>query len=512
MAPDNTREARRTAVALLVLGQGCLQTWLFVTLFSPVIHGQSMSDVGLLGTITMAWCIGFVAAMLLGALPWPHLPRHGSSHDGPCAKHPALATSWRPSRGMRLSMVGTGLVLCLCTLLLDGDLMGESTWPRLCASALSGVATAAHSRCWGVALTASYSRLTGIYAGGAFVVAACALIVIAKLPDVAATAVTMLLPLGSAALFLPWRAPGATPTPRTHPLAGRPFEPDGTEARPRPPVTPFVRALIGIALLGFAESFSRTLFQAPGAIADPAYPWALLLATIVAAGVVSLASLARPERDSIGRVNHVLMLVMALLLALMPALQGLGLATDAANLVCRLMFYLIIEVLFAQVSIVHGLDARASFSLGYGIGNLGCVAGILLGKQLAPFVATGLPDGFRLQVVCAVGCAVLVFAAFLFVVDERTFVELFRANDPQERPQARRFTLRCDHVAQQFGLSAKQTEVMVLAAKGNTSQRIAETMGISVGTVNVHLNHAYRKMGVHSRQEMLDLIETTDAC
>jgi DNA-binding CsgD family transcriptional regulator len=49
---------------------------------------------------------------------------------------------------------------------------------------------------------------------------------------------------------------------------------------------------------------------------------------------------------------------------------------------------------------------------------------------------------------------------------------------------------------------------MVLVAKGRTAQRIQEELGISAGTTNTHLNHVYRKLGVHDRQQMLDLLES----
>ncbi|MBS5451710.1 MAG: hypothetical protein KHY83_06770 [Coriobacteriia bacterium] len=471
-----------------ILGKGFLQAWLFIMLFSPVIHGASMGDVMRLGNVTMAWCLGFVAISLVGAVPWsrfitrePDAPARGPWHNA------------------RVSMLVASVTLAICTLLLEVGgpaTPGQSPWVPL-ASVLSGVGSAMQCWCWGASFTMRYSRRTGVYIGAAFAFAAIVFILVAALPPLVATIVTTALPLAGAALFVT----DALPAPASaRPLADQPGEP---AARP---LATFARALVGVALLGFSESFSRMLFQAPGAVADPIYPWALLLATLIASVLVALVSLARPERDSIGRINHVLMLVMALLLALMPALQGLGLATDTANLVCRMMFYLIIEVLFAQVSFIHGLNARVSYALGLGVANGGCLVGILLGRQLAPAVAAS----FRLQVAFAVLAAVLVFAAFLFVVDERTFVELLHVKDG-DRPQARRFTMRCDRVSQEYRLTAKETEVMMLAAKGNTAQRIAEALGISVGTVNVHLNHAYRKMGVHSRQEMLDLIDAQGA-
>jgi DNA-binding NarL/FixJ family response regulator len=51
------------------------------------------------------------------------------------------------------------------------------------------------------------------------------------------------------------------------------------------------------------------------------------------------------------------------------------------------------------------------------------------------------------------------------------------------------------------GLSERQTEVMVLAARGFSNARIAEELYISEGTVKRHLANIYEKIGVHSRND-----------
>jgi len=43
--------------------------------------------------------------------------------------------------------------------------------------------------------------------------------------------------------------------------------------------------------------------------------------------------------------------------------------------------------------------------------------------------------------------------------------------------------------------------------RGDSIQRISEELFVSQGTVKAHINHIYRKLGIHSRQEMLDLVE-----
>ena len=51
----------------------------------------------------------------------------------------------------------------------------------------------------------------------------------------------------------------------------------------------------------------------------------------------------------------------------------------------------------------------------------------------------------------------------------------------------------------------------MLVAQGRSAARIAESLGVSLATVNSHVHHVYCKLGVHSRQELLDAVEREGA-
>jgi DNA-binding CsgD family transcriptional regulator len=56
-----------------------------------------------------------------------------------------------------------------------------------------------------------------------------------------------------------------------------------------------------------------------------------------------------------------------------------------------------------------------------------------------------------------------------------------------------------DRVAATFGLTARETAVLKLLADGLTATAIGRRLAISTRTVHVHLEHLYRKLGVHDR-------------
>lgn len=57
------------------------------------------------------------------------------------------------------------------------------------------------------------------------------------------------------------------------------------------------------------------------------------------------------------------------------------------------------------------------------------------------------------------------------------------------------------------GLSARESEVLALLARGRSAPFIRDELVISLNTVTSHVKHIYVKLGVHSRQELLDLVE-----
>lgn len=66
-------------------------------------------------------------------------------------------------------------------------------------------------------------------------------------------------------------------------------------------------------------------------------------------------------------------------------------------------------------------------------------------------------------------------------------------------------------IAQEFGLSPRETEVAELLAKGRSLPFIQNELYISAGTAQTHARHIYKKLNIHSRQEFLDIVEQRSA-
>lgn len=64
-----------------------------------------------------------------------------------------------------------------------------------------------------------------------------------------------------------------------------------------------------------------------------------------------------------------------------------------------------------------------------------------------------------------------------------------------------------DAMAGLYGLSEREREVLALLAKGRGTPFVAEQLGLSQNTVKAYARSLYKKLGVHSREELMDLVE-----
>jgi DNA-binding CsgD family transcriptional regulator len=58
-----------------------------------------------------------------------------------------------------------------------------------------------------------------------------------------------------------------------------------------------------------------------------------------------------------------------------------------------------------------------------------------------------------------------------------------------------------------IGLTIREREVALLAARGESDRSIAAELGITLRTAQTHLGRALAKLGVHRRTDLPDLIE-----
>lgn len=70
-------------------------------------------------------------------------------------------------------------------------------------------------------------------------------------------------------------------------------------------------------------------------------------------------------------------------------------------------------------------------------------------------------------------------------------------------------SIRCDAVADKEGLTPREHEVLSYLVRGCTISTIAKELVVSENTVKFHVKGIYQKLGVHSRAEVMEVVEKT---
>lgn len=131
---------------------------------------------------------------------------------------------------------------------------------------------------------------------------------------------------------------------------------------------------------------------------------------------------------------------------------------------------------------------------------VGPLAGMLLGRWVWYSVGFSVQGAFIASVVCA--ALITLVSTFIF-----TESMLARALNIMPLERKRRFQERCRRVIERYGLTEREGEIMVMFAKGRNLPYVQEELCLSKSTVSTHRQHIYQKLGVHSGQEMIDLIQ-----
>ena len=77
-----------------------------------------------------------------------------------------------------------------------------------------------------------------------------------------------------------------------------------------------------------------------------------------------------------------------------------------------------------------------------------------------------------------------------------------------DKPHVARWRERVIRIADEHDLSERERDVFFYLAKGRNAAFIQQELWISIHTVKTHIANIYRKLGVHSIQEVLDMVDT----
>ena len=231
--------------------------------------------------------------------------------------------------------------------------------------------------------------------------------------------------------------------------------------------------------------------------------------------------------------------VFFLVFSLVPIVgDGLGSGAGAVMVTC----YQTIALLFAAFSVqfvrTHKLDYRAMSAICIGSSNLSLLLGLLAGLLLdSVSVAGNVP----LAILVAFAAIYPLGLVLFFVTrrlsgagrgkDAHLAVETVEDADSPDAPAADDgrcgsaaestaealvdveavIQQRAADIAAEYGLTEREREILTYLARGRTARLIAAELYISENTAWSHIKSIYAKTGMHSKQAILDMFQTTDA-
>ena len=401
-----------------------------------------------------------------------------------------------------LFLLGTAL-LCL-----PADLVGTTDLVHAVARVCAGVGYAGMCILWGSAICSlGIEQAEAVVLAASGVTTACALCLQLLEHTPVFAAVTVAVPAASGALLARVWSKGCAPT------VAEARQADGHGGRrPRPQDgLPPIQMLAFIVAAYLVIGSGDTVQGAPSAGVNLSIDVPTVLGTgvgvMLAACVVFFST-----RIDLTFLYRWMLPVLTAALALSPwdnaLMQATGLALFWAADTCVQAIVFLCFIRLAK-------QGALPISLGIGIGQ-GCIQlGVLLGSALGPALqAAGLADAPA----CGVAMALTLVLVCVAAAMPRAYFGMRAPGRDSERPGATAPAAGGGHgasadgaaleqAARCYGLTERESQILGYLARGRSAPFIREELSLSKSTVATHVRHIYDKLGVHSKQELLSLLE-----
>ncbi|WP_415928457.1 response regulator transcription factor [Slackia piriformis] len=129
-------------------------------------------------------------------------------------------------------------------------------------------------------------------------------------------------------------------------------------------------------------------------------------------------------------------------------------------------------------------------------------------------LSIGIDSSYILSIVVVI----LVIVSSIILLTERSITAQWgigiKTSDARRAEEIVREDLlknRSREIALNYRLSLREEEILTLLAQRKRNTAIASELFISEQTVKTHIRNLYKKLDVHSRDELFDLVESIDA-
>ncbi|MEC4176168.1 helix-turn-helix transcriptional regulator [Adlercreutzia sp. R7] len=469
------------------VGIGFVWAWLYCVYGTPVLFDTTGVSINADGS----WIVSaatVVVAFFAGGFAFRR------KRVGPRSPLPILAPS-ALSLGTLLSLLGPS--------------MGEVA--VVSGGVLTGAGYALTSILWAMALASvDVEELEAAIPLSTFVTLFCSLIIPALQTEVAAV-VSAVLPLISGALLIEcFRKDGAAPTrdvasgARSDRTSGEWRRNESGRRHDRTWVPYLLKVSVLLLVIYLVIGWEAANFSSSNAFSLLNYDLASLVSNFAAVLFAILLVLFSKRVSFSGLFRWVMpFLIASLALFLFPG-SFAHFGTSVINSTCDTLIEVLLFLFVLSLAKTHGASAALCIGLANGFVQVGVLAGNLLGRFSAEAAAPFDLHSIGLALIALVALAMIAIPQKDPVADDLSAAGSSLAADSVDEALAR----ACLRIQKRCGLSDRETEIAVLLAKGRTRPYIREQLFISTNTVATHIKHIYGKLGIHSKEELIDMVNS----
>lgn len=404
-----------------------------------------------------------------------------------------IAQRWNPLANVRPLPWAAAAITCAGTLLLAKDVAGAlggfGAAGYVAGALLTGIGSGAVVVLWAEALARLGSRLTINLSVKGLLMAAVGYAVLSLIPSHIAQLVVAALPAGSMFFFRRFQKE----------LPHIPQAQQNLRVSTKPPLRMILIALFFGLSFGAMKGLMTPVTSEWIGLRDVLN---IVAIAIGAVGVYATANVCKMDFDQL--TYQAALPLMALGFLFLPFQEPASVIGTAIHQCGYQYFYI---VLWATWPV---LASRSAAPVGWVVtwGMFSIQLGQLIGSYASALAAGIIVD--RLGMAMLAGAAVFAMLLIaLFVFGNRAASQGWGSVKPVEvgMPLSD-IDEAVAKAASRFSLSPRETDVFLLLAKGRNRAYIANELSIGDETVKSHVKSLYRKLGVHSQQELIDMVDS----
>ena len=472
MAPVKNRLFKYAAVPQADdFGLGFLWAWIYCTWFTPGVFPETFfsSEAAYATLDNSSWLVSLVCCSVL-LFAMPRILR-----AAPFSRPAAIAVS--------------AAVVCSATALMHFSFASGTTWLYLLSAALTGAGSAGMWGLWGERYELKTQSLSILVPLSALVVGAFVLLCWA-VPAELAFALCLALPLVSGVLYLVKLPAGKMPRMSSGAISGA--QSSGPALDPGKSLSILVKLCVFVSIACALCSFAR--------VGGDTHATAIPPALSIIAGMVFVFAVAWRTRrmnqafDFMRPARWLILLEVASFSLLLTELPYSSEVASALALAVSTCFDFLLFMCLTHVIERGVFSSTIAFCISEGAIQVGWLVGDAL---TVSFATSGAYSVLWSRCLWAFSICLLFVATFLIFDQQGNLRKLIGNRSNREV---------VEQAGSAYQLSPREVEIAAFLVQGRSVPYISDELFLAKSTVETHVKHIYKKTGVHSRQELINLV------